>query len=468
MKPKKKIKFSLDNSIVSKLYDDHLIETNKIIKEYDKFFDRTLKICTMEYNILRHKNSIWLPTHNINISNVLHNSWFSIHESKPHNIPTVQNNHTTDEIDDVKYKSKKIILKLTNEQKNKIDKWLNAYLDMYNIALKYIKDNIDVDKKVLNYIYLRAKLKTEKEELVKKSKIKVHDIDYAIDLVCKNYKSAITNYKKGNIKTFRIRYWRKNKNDKIMEMEKNNFTKNTIRNKELGKVYGYYNGKEYNFNEIDCDCKLQKKDGGYYLYVPELVSKNDKKNKKEEVISLDPGIRKFFTGISEKKIIKIGGECGNKIKDYLIRKDKIQENKEISEKIKKKNEKMINKKIKNLVTELHWKSINYLTKNYNTILIGDMSTKGIVSNNGNLNKLTKRVAYSLEFYKYHQRLKYKCKINDVEYGKINEYMTSKMCSNCGELNEKLGSNEIYECEKCKIKLDRDINGARNIFIKSIK
>ena len=56
----------------------------------------------------------------------------------------------------------------------------------------------------------------------------------------------------------------------------------------------------------------------------------------------------------------------------------------------------------------------------------------------------------------------------MKYGKIKEWMTSKMCSNCGEIDEKLGSKEIYECKKCKIKLDRDINGARNIHIKAIK
>ena len=44
---------------------------------------------------------------------------------------------------------------------------------------------------------------------------------------------------------------------------------------------------------------------------------------------------------------------------------------------------MINKKIRNLTDELHWKTINYLVKNYDTILIGNMSSKGIVSKDGN-------------------------------------------------------------------------------------
>ena len=439
-----------------------------MIKEYDKLINNIGGKEKMEKNILEKRNFIWFPKYNIQTSNVLENTWFTIKESKKQKIKFDKQDYITDELNDIKYKSKQILLKLTNKQKDKINKWLNAYLDMYNIALKYVKDNIQTDKNVLKYINLRANLKNEKEKLVKKSKIKVHDIDYAINLVCKNYKSALTNYKNGNIKTFRIRYWRKNKNNKIMDMEKNNFTKNSIRSKELGRVCGYYNGKEFNFNTIDCDCKLQKKDEKYYLYVPELIVKKKENNKKNKQITIDPGIRKFGTGISENKIVKIGEESGKKIGEYLQRKDKILNNEKISKEIKKKNEKMINKKIENLVKELHWKSINYLTKNYETILIGDMSTKSITSKNGKLNKLTKRIGLSLNFYKYHERLKYKCEVKGVKYGKIKEWMTSKMCSNCGEIDEKLGSKEIYECKKCKIKLDRDINGARNIHIKAIK
>ena len=103
-------------------------------------------------------------------------------------------------------------------------------------------------------------------------------------------------------------------------------------------------------------------------------------------------------------------------------------NENIDKKIKSKNEKVVNKKIKNLVNELHWKTINYLTKNYETVLIGNMSSKNIVSKNGNLNRMTKRIALHLNFYKFQERLKYKCNIRETKYGKIYEWLTSKMCS----------------------------------------
>jgi transposase len=45
--------------------------------------------------------------------------------------------------------------------------------------------------------------------------------------------------------------------------------------------------------------------------------------------------------------------------------------------------------------------------------------------------------------------------------------TSKTCGNCGILND-IGSREMYDCKGCLYRVDRDINGSRNIMIKCIK
>lgn len=471
MKPKKKVKQpdKLNEDATLDLCKEHQKAFDSIAKESNLFFKREFDIFTMVTKILNHADDIWCPTiDNFVIYNKLKlNTWFSITETIPENVDFVHNKYDIEVKENAKYKCKRIELDLTEKQKQIINIWLYAFSDMYNETLKYIKENIDDDKKVLNFYYVRDLLKKEKETLVKRSGIKVHDIDYAIKLACQNYKSALTNFKKGYIKHFRVRYWRKNKNIKLMDMEKNNFTGNSIRKLILGEVKGYYNGKRYDFNLIDCDCRLQKNEGKYYLYVPELISLVETNNKSKQ-ITIDPGIRRFGTGITEDKVVKIGEGSDKIIKNYILRKDKIMKNENISEKIKKKNEKMINRKISNLVEELHWKTINYLVKNYETVLIGNMSSKSIVSKNGNLNKMTKRIAMHLSFNKFHQRLKYKCNANGVEYGKIKEWMTSKMCSVCGNIHENLGSSEVYECVKCNTIMERDVQGARCIHIKGIK
>jgi putative transposase len=48
------------------------------------------------------------------------------------------------------------------------------------------------------------------------------------------------------------------------------------------------------------------------------------------------------------------------------------------------------------------------------------------------------------------------------------YPSSKTCCNCGNKKNLLLSDRIYNCEKCNIKIDRDINAAINILLEGIK
>lgn len=434
--------------------------------EYEK------QIHTMSTNVKKYTNDLWTPQLNDKFEtiNLNMNTWFTIKEYKLNNdVYFKEHTYYTDDIENVNLKCKKILLILNVCQKNIINEWLNSYLNMYNVSVKYIKNHIKDDNKVVNFRYLRDKLKIDKQLILKKSSIKVHDLDYAIKLACQNYKSAFTNFRNKKIKHFRIRYWRNKQQKKLIDLEKNDFSSKGIRHNLLGEIKGFYNGKEYNFGEIKHDCRLQKNKNEYYLYVPEntenVINENEKINKQ---ITIDPGIRVFGTGITENKIIKIGENCKERIKKYLERKDKIMKNEEINKNTKKKNERRINKKLTNLINELHWKTIKYLISENKTILIGNMSSKSIVKKNGNLDKITKRIATKMSFYKFKNRLKYKCNKYKRNYGEINEWMTSKMCSKCGTIKGELGGSKKYECEKCELKIERDINGARNIYIKGIK
>lgn len=157
------------------------------------------------------------------------------------------------------------------------------------------------------------------------------------------------------------------------------------------------------------------------------------------------------------------------LEKYLKRIDilnKLYNEKKISKKKKNKGVDLCSRKIKNKVTEMHWKTIKYLIDNYKNILIGDISSKSITSNKTSiLNDMTKRKAFSLSFTEFRKKLKYKCKVNKINYLLVEEYYTSKLCSKCGNLKKNLSGNKEYKCSKCKIELDRDVNGARNIFIR---
>jgi putative transposase len=71
------------------------------------------------------------------------------------------------------------------------------------------------------------------------------------------------------------------------------------------------------------------------------------------------------------------------------------------------------------------------------------------------------------YYVFSQRLAFKCKQNNVTFKLVDERYTSQTCSCCGNINKNLEGSDIYNCNECKTIIDRDINGARNIYIKSL-
>ncbi len=299
-----------------------------------------------------------------------------------------------------------------------------------------------------------------------------HILDGAIKLACTSYKSAISNLRNKNIKHFRIRYLKQTKKSKILDVELQYFSKkyNSFCQNVLGK---HMKTDGFDLSEIRTnslyghDCKLHYNinSNRFTLFIP--IKEKSLKNNKKDFISIDPGVRTFITGISSKHNINIGTNISNVIKSYIYKIDN-NANKDIPKRIKSRYERTYYKKIDNLMIDVHWKIISYLTSNYNTIFIGNWSTKNIgLKNTSTIGKLTKRIASMLSFYKFKMRLRYKCAKNKVNLYEIHEGYTSRLCSICGWDNKKLGSSKIYNCIICKNKIDRDINGARNILFKGL-
>jgi IS605 OrfB family transposase len=333
---------------------------------------------------------------------------------------------------------------------------------------------------ILDYKFLRTHfLKDDRDKLIKESglldlaeskkssTIKAHMLDSAMQLACANYKSGLTNLKNGNIRYFRIKYWKLNKDKKMLDIEHQYFKQGTICPKELGMIKCTLDGERFDLSTVRKSCKIHfdRLTGKYTLLVPESrkVSQGKKPNK---IISLDPGVRTFQTGLSENECVEIGKNTSDTIRDRLKRIDKIQNNPNIPGRLKKKICDRLNRKIRWAVDDLHWKTCKYLTDRYEIILIGDMSVKGIVSREtSKLQKIVKRIAYACKFYQFRQRLEHKCKLNGNKYRCMDERFTSKLCSKCGYLDENLGGKKTFKCLKCKAIIDRDLNGCRNIYMK---
>jgi len=370
---------------------------------------------------------------------------------------------------------------ITKNTKDTLKKSMNKIIEYKKIVTyEEIYNNITNHEFIRTYCLnnIRANIieNSQLKNFDYNTKVPAHILDGTIKLACSNYNSAISNYKAGHITHFRIRYWKFNKDTKILDVEQQYCNDSTIFSSTLGNVRFRYEGKTYSefknikyqgqkLGSMNCDSKLMydKLKNKYYLFMPIEIEKTNVENS-NNMISIDLGVRNFINGISENGLIQIGDDVRKKIQEKLERIDYILDKKN-KIKHRKKKERNKRRQLRNLTDELHWKSINYLTTKYNIILIGDLSAKSISKKNtSNITKMTKRIAYSMSYYKFRQRLEYKCKLKEIDYRKVKEKYTSKMCSICGSYNEKLGSNKIYTCinSKCKEKLGRDDNGSRCI------
>ena len=224
------------------------------------------------------------------------------------------------------------------------------------------------------------------------------------------------------------------------------------------------------------DLRLVKEYDRWYVVVPMTINGEllpcSENQRNGDVVAIDPGIRTFATMFSENGFVgKIGNSSFRKIMslNYVI--DKLTSLRDVETKkrrrfnIKRKLGKL-RLRLQDMVDELHWKTINFLVRNFSVIILPTFETSDMTSRHGRkLRKNVVRSMLSLRFYEFSERLANKCK----EYGCIlirsNEAYTSKTNSFNGEIMN-IGDKKSFKYDG--IHIDRDINGARNILLRAMR
>jgi len=201
-----------------------------------------------------------------------------------------------------------------------------------------------------------------------------------------------------------------------------------------------------------------------------------------KICSADPGVRIFATTFDGQESVKYGdGFYSQKVfpllpdLDNLISGRQIFLNSKPDRKTQAFSDKMrffakcVNKlrnRIEDLTDDLHRRvAYDLVTKN-DVILLPIFETKDMASKQDRkISSKTVRSMLGLAHYKFKQTMQWMC----LKYGKtlvdVNEAYTSKTMSWCGKIKENLGGSKIIS--DGIIKVDRDINAARNILLKSI-
>ena len=408
------------------------------------------------------------------------NSWFDfkIHDTSlmydnkmffEHLDPT---NIEFDDISSDSMKTMQIKLFLTNNQQIVINKWFDMFILMYNATINLIKNKLFNNENIPTLTKLKKILKDKKDEIQNRSELIItehkksrkvyvdrHLLDYAIKDALNRYRSCETSLKKGLIKSFRLRYLKLTKPNKIIKIEKLAFRENTFYSSVLGDVVKCSTPKFNYLENVKSVTILTKKGNNYFLLLKH--TKKIQENKyNNETIGIDLGTNPVAMGYSNTQIVRIGKNVSKKIQKKLKKIDKINR---CNGFLKEKKDRIVRKKykrIKNMVNDMHWKMTNYLTLNYRDIFVGNLSTKKI--GEGNIAGITKRIANILSIHKLKEKIKYKCEQRKRNYKEIDEAYTTQGCGRCGNMKKYLGGNKKYECKKCMLKVNRDINSARTI------
>ncbi|KAH3850879.1 hypothetical protein DPMN_093354 [Dreissena polymorpha] len=234
---------------------------------------------------------------------------------------------------------------------------------------------------------------------------------------------------------------------------------------------------------FDHDVKIVKRANGTFVMNIPCDPKYTRRNASNDTIDkrvcgIDPGGRTFATvydpidccvfqvGIKEDKQYVIS-KLHNKIDHAHMHLTKAQNKKQqqaASERIV--SLKKTHLKLKTFVEDIHLKLSSHLVKEYQYVALGKINVAPLVKKK-HLSKRAKRDLLYWQHYRFRQRLTHRTTNTDCIFEVQNEAYTSMTCGVCGKLNKNLEKSETFYCDSCNYNTHRDVNGARNILLKSL-
>ena len=421
-------------------------------------------------------SQLWLPTGidsldlDLSLSSIWSNrtvdqSWFStkLFTAQQKNLPPIFSRsllssalESTDSESTVT-KSKKIRLWLSREQQKKVNHWLDVSRFVYNQTIAYLKE----PGTVANWKAIKTDLLNSLPDFCDDVPFQIKSV--AIRDACIAVRSAKAKYRKGD-GTSDMRF-RSRKNP----VQSCYIPKSAI--KPQGIYYTIIGNLRYNevLPEDMMDSRIVRQYGKYYLAVPYKNPRHVAENQ-GRVVALDPGVRNFVTFFSEDSYGWLGKAANLVIQKLCFRLDDlISRMSKVNAKRKRSMQKAadrLRERIANLVDELHKKIARFLCTSFDIILLPTFETSQMANKaKRRIRSKSVRQMLTLSHYKFRMFLKHKA----FELGKtvidVCEAYTSKTVSWTGEIVSVGGRKVIQSTDGTK--MDRDLNGARGIFLRAV-
>ena len=204
----------------------------------------------------------------------------------------------------------------------------------------------------------------------------------------------------------------------------------------------------------------------------------DPDGRRKTIVALDPGCRAFNTYYDPTgRHGELLYEAENKIKercrhiDALCAKvSKLSRDRDRPKRVRQRRRRTARRalarrrnSLRDWMKNAHYDAANFLLKRYDVVLAPTFAVKDMAKRNDRVfGSKTARSMYNWSHYAFRQRLKSKAFAFPGRFiVEIGEPGTSKTCGCCGWWNADLGGSKIYNCKKCGVSMDRDVNGARN-------
>ena len=227
------------------------------------------------------------------------------------------------------------------------------------------------------------------------------------------------------------------------------------------------------------DAKLTLRHHQYHLSVPfkemgpHISGSNLSPQAPDQVrvVALDPGVRNFIAWFSEDACGKLGEQDFGRIQRLCQHQDNLLSRATQAPSRKRRNMRRaaerMTVKIQNLVNELHHKTARYLVDNFDVILLPALKTSDMVTRGQRrIRSKTVRNLLNYAHHRFRKFLQHKAAENGRTLLMVNEAYTSKTVSWTGEIIHNLGGRKTVRSSDGR-RMDRDINGARGIFLRAL-
>ena len=377
--------------------------------------------------------------------------------------------------------NQKIKIRLTDEQKDLVNKCFGMTRFYFNKCLDWVNENypdIMTNKFDERKSGITSEITSLSTNLFRKyHKDKVSTVPAIImNPAINRFKMSLTRALFGKGKP--IRHKRKHNDKQSTTFEKKD--KNTFkydRDNDILTITRIRDIKllhKIRFENFDIkQVTIEKRGKSFYAIICMEIDKSEftQLKRTNKIVGFDWGEKKYLTGWDGSKVIEY--DFDQKILDKHNRRIEIKQRKMSKKKYGSKEY----LRCKEELNKAHFSKANYIMEtikyisyqiasNYDRVIMEDISIEDIKKSQF---KHERRVIRDKPFCLFKEFLKHKLKQHNKRLFLVDKFFPStQTCSNCGNVKtkeEKMGRGDrVYKCKECGYVEDRDVNAAKNIFM----